>query len=85
MNNFIVLIVKIIVFVAILTALFGLTLQIDFSLIYDSLENVISTFNQIINAIVGSIGNYPELYILIIFLISLAIISFIIRLLKGSE
>lgn len=81
----IILVVKLVILFAVITLFVGLSIQIDFSLIYDILDQLISMFNQITNAIFSSIGNYPELYIMIIFFIALAIISFLIRLLKGDR
>lgn len=81
----IILVVKLVILFAVIALFVGLSIQIDFSLIYDTLDQLISMFNQITNAIFSSIGNYPELYILIILFISLAIISFLVRLLKGDR
>lgn len=85
MSSFILLVIKIVIFIAILTLFFGLTLQLDFSLIYDALSDVIDMFLKIINASIGSIGNYPEIYILFLFLIALAIVGFIVRIIKGGN
>lgn len=83
--NMIILVVKLIILFTVIILFVGLSVQIDFTLIYDTLDQLISIFNQITNAIFNSIGNYPELYILIIFFIALAIISFLVRLLKGDR
>lgn len=85
MSSFILLVIKIVIFIAILTLFFGLTLQLDFSLIYDALSEVIDMFLKIINAAIGSIGNYPEIYILLLFVIALAIVGFIVRIIKGGN
>lgn len=85
MSSFILLVIKIVIFIAILTLFFGLTLQLDFSLIYEYLSYVIDIFLKIINAAIGSIGNYPEIYILLLFLIALGIVAFIVRIIKGGN
>lgn len=85
MSSFILLVIKIVIFIAILTLFFGLTLQLDFSLIYDALSDVIDMFLKIINAAISSIGNYPEFYILLLFLIALGIVAFIVRIIKGDR
>lgn len=85
MSSFILLVIKIVIFIAILTLFFGLTFQLDFSSIYDALSDVIDMFLKIINASISSIGNYPEIYILLLFLIALGIVSFIVRLIKGDR
>lgn len=85
MNSFILLVIKIVIFIAILSLFFGLTLQLDFSLIYDALSDVIDMFIKIINAAISSISNYPDIYILLLFLIALGIVGFIVRIIKGGR